>query len=76
VNYFIFRFAENKIIHTTFYYAGLHSLIASRPAKQQAGHWFGDRQRNGLYRVFYIIQSAITLAGTLYLVFGSIHFLF
>jgi uncharacterized membrane protein len=46
-------------------FAGLHSLLASRMVKQRAAARFGPRQFAGLYRVFYILQSALTLAGLL-----------
>ncbi|MDZ4821129.1 MAG: hypothetical protein SGJ20_19385 [Planctomycetota bacterium] len=38
----------------------VHSLLASRPAKRAAARTFGERNRNGLYRVFYIGQSFVT----------------
>ncbi len=42
--------------------AGHHSLLASRQAKQLASRLFGQRRRNGLYRVAFILQSlALTL---------------
>jgi len=40
----------------------LHSALASREAKRLAARTFGERNRNGLYRVFYIGQSAIATA--------------
>ncbi len=43
----------------------IHSLLASTYAKQRAADWLGPRQRSGLYRVFFILQSALTLAGLL-----------
>lgn len=46
-------------------YGGIHSLLASRMVKQRAAARFGPRQFAGLYRVFYILQSALTLAGLL-----------
>jgi protein-S-isoprenylcysteine O-methyltransferase Ste14 len=41
-------------------FAGVHSALASRQAKQAAESKLGVRQRNGLYRVFYIAQSLVT----------------
>lgn len=46
-------------------FAILHSLLASRGAKQFAARQFGVRQSDGLYRAFYIAQSGLTLAGLL-----------
>ena len=37
-----------------------HSALASRTAKRIAAETFGERNRNGLYRVFYIGQSVAT----------------
>jgi methanethiol S-methyltransferase len=52
-----------RVLFATGLFAGLHSLLATHSAKQRATHYFGDRQRNGLYRAFYIAQSALTLGG-------------
>ena len=41
----------------------VHSLLASRAAKRKAAELFGPRNRNGLYRVFYLGQSLVTFAG-------------
>jgi methanethiol S-methyltransferase len=46
-------------------FAGLHSLLASRRAKDTAAALLGSRARNALYRPFFIVQSAITLAALL-----------
>jgi protein-S-isoprenylcysteine O-methyltransferase Ste14 len=43
-------------------FAVVHSVLASRPAKQFAAQAFGERNRNGLYRPFYIGQSLVTFA--------------
>jgi methanethiol S-methyltransferase len=43
-------------------FGGVHSLLAARPVKKWAERQFGQRQRNGLYRPFYLLQSAVTLA--------------
>lgn len=40
----------------------VHSALASRAAKRLAAQTFGERNRNGLYRVFYIGQSLATFA--------------
>jgi protein-S-isoprenylcysteine O-methyltransferase Ste14 len=42
-------------------YAGLHSLLASAWAKRQAARWLGQRQRNGLYRGFFVAQATLLL---------------
>jgi hypothetical protein len=42
-------------------YAGLHSLLASVWAKRQAAYWLGQRQRNGLYRGFFVVQATLLL---------------
>jgi hypothetical protein len=54
-----------RVIAAVGLFGGVHSLLASRVAKQQAVKWFGVRHRNGLYRVFYLFQSVFTLAGLL-----------
>lgn len=43
-------------------FALLHSLLASRQAKEMAGRLFGQRQRNGLYRPFFLLQSVVSFA--------------
>jgi hypothetical protein len=51
-------------------YASLHSLLASAWAKRQtARRWLGQRQRNGLYRAFFVAQA------TLLFVVGAMVFL-
>src|SRR4051812_13654479 len=42
-----------KVVAATAVFAGVHSFFASRTAKRNAAELFGERQRNGLYRVFY-----------------------
>ncbi len=42
-------------------WAGVHSLLASRPVKDGVSRVAGTRARNGLYRPFYIIQSLATV---------------
>ena len=43
-------------------FGAVHSLLASRQAKAKAVEWFGERDRAGLYRPFFIAQSFVTLA--------------
>lgn len=54
-----------KVFFSVGIYAALHSLLASRAAKQSAAQWFGERQRSGWYRVFFLAQSVLTMAGLL-----------
>ena len=49
-----------KVAAATAVFGVVHSLLASRPAKRSAARTFGERNRNGLYRVFYIGQSLVT----------------
>ncbi|RPI33664.1 MAG: hypothetical protein EHM70_05335 [Chloroflexota bacterium] len=51
-----------KVMAGTLAFALLHSALASRAAKASASRWLGARQRNGLYRVFFIVQSFVSLA--------------
>ena len=44
-------------------FAVIHSLLASRSAKQRAVRVLGVRGRNGLYRVFFNAQAIVTTAG-------------
>ena len=41
-------------------FAAVHSLLASRSAKERAASRFGERNRNGLYRVFFNTQAIVT----------------
>ncbi len=43
-------------------YAVIHSLLASRPAKELVERTCGTRVRNGLYRPAYIVQAGLTTA--------------
>jgi hypothetical protein len=43
-------------------FAVVHSVLASKPAKGAAAKIVGDRNRNGLYRVFFIGQSLASFA--------------
>lgn len=49
-----------KVAAATAAFGVVHSLLASRTAKRAAARTFGERNRNGLYRVFYIGQSFVT----------------
>jgi hypothetical protein len=51
-----------KVIAATAVFGLVHSLLASRQAKAAAARVFGQRERNGWYRLFYLGQSVITLA--------------
>ena len=49
-----------KVAAATAAFGVVHSLLASLPAKRAAARAFGERNRNGLYRVVYIGQSLAT----------------
>ena len=49
-----------KVAAATAAFGLVHSALASRRAKRAAAETFGERNRNGLYRVFYLAQSAVT----------------
>jgi methanethiol S-methyltransferase len=49
-----------KVMAATAAFGVVHSALASRTAKRAAASAFGERNRNGLYRVFYITQSLVT----------------
>jgi hypothetical protein len=51
-----------KVVAATAAFAVLHSALASRAAKRRAAGLFGERNRNGLYRLFYIGQSVAAFA--------------
>lgn len=50
-----------KVAAATLLYAGIHTLLASRPAKKVATRLLGERLRNALYRPFYNAQSVTGL---------------
>ena len=50
-----------KVAAATAAFGLAHSALASRSAKRAAARTFGERNRNGLYRAFYIGQSLVTL---------------
>ena len=49
-----------KVMAATAVFGLLHSALAGRTAKRLAARSFGERNRNGLYRVFYLAQSVFT----------------
>jgi hypothetical protein len=49
-----------KVATATAVFGLVHSALASRTAKRSAARAIGQRNRNGLYRVFYLAQSAVT----------------
>lgn len=49
-----------KVAAATAAFGLIHSALASRSAKRAASRTFGERNRSGLYRVFYIGQSFVT----------------
>ena len=50
-----------RVLAATAAYGAVHSLLASRAAKETAARLLGRRARNALYRPFYIVQSVGTL---------------
>ena len=51
-----------KVVAATAVFGVVHSALASRQAKAAAARVFGQRERNGWYRLFYLAQSVVTLA--------------
>jgi len=51
-----------KVAAATAVFGAVHSALASSAAKRAATNCFGERNRNGLYRVFFIGQSLGTFA--------------
>lgn len=51
-----------KVAAATAAFGILHSALASRPAKRIASNILGERNRNGLYRVLFLAQSAASCA--------------
>lgn len=51
-----------QVAIATGFFAVTHSALASRPAKRAATRIVGERNRNGLYRVFFITQSIVTFS--------------
>ena len=50
-----------NVMMATAAFGVVHSAFASRGAKRAASRSFGERNRNGLYRLFYLAQSGATL---------------
>jgi methanethiol S-methyltransferase len=55
-----------RIMVATALFAAVHSAFASRHAKQVASDLVGLRNRNGLYRLFYIGQSVVSFGALAY----------
>jgi methanethiol S-methyltransferase len=49
-----------KAAAVTAVFGAVHSVLASRTVKRATARRFGERNRNGLYRVFYLSQSFVT----------------
>ncbi len=56
------RAAVGRVALICAIWAGVHSLLASKRAKEQAARIAGPRSRDGLYRLAYNAQSLVTLA--------------
>lgn len=52
-----------KIAAATILFAGIHTILASKSAKEKAVKLLGERKRNGLYRPLYNGLAVITLGG-------------
>jgi hypothetical protein len=52
-----------KVALATTAFGIIHSALTSHAVKEQVARLAGQRQRNGLYRLFFVIQSLVTLAG-------------
>lgn len=50
-----------KIFTLVAVFGAIHSLLATRAAKDQAARWFGEPFRNALYRPFFNLQSVVLL---------------
>jgi methanethiol S-methyltransferase len=55
-----------RIMGATAVFAAVHSALASRQAKRVASAIVGPRNRNGLYRLFYIGQSVVSFGALAY----------
>jgi hypothetical protein len=51
-----------KVAAATVLFALVHSLFASRAAKEWTARRLGERNRNGLYRAFFLGQSILSFA--------------
>ncbi len=56
------RAAVGRVVLVCAIWAGFHSLLASKPAKDLIGRVAGQRSRDGLYRLAYNAQSVATVA--------------
>jgi len=54
--------APGRVVLICVVWAGIHSLLASRRAKDASARVAGARSRDGLYRVAYNAQSVVTVA--------------
>ena len=54
--------SPGRVVLVCAVWAGVHSLLASRRAKDLAARTAGPRSRDGLYRVAYNAQSLVTVA--------------
>ncbi len=54
--------APGRVVLICAIWAGVHSLLASRWAKDASARIAGERSRDGLYRVAYNAQSVVTVA--------------
>ena len=54
--------APGRVVLICAIWAGIHSLLASRRAKDASARVAGARSRDGLYRVAYNVQSVVTVA--------------
>ena len=56
------RAAPGRVVLICAIWAGVHSLLASKRAKDASARVAGARSRDGLYRVAYNVQSVVTVA--------------
>ena len=56
------RAAAGRVVLICATWAGIHSLLASKPAKDLVTRTAGQRSRDGLYRLAYNAQSVLTVA--------------
>lgn len=65
--------AMGKIVAATFVFAVWHSLLCSDGAKNFARRILGMRRGTGLYRAFFMAQSALTTSALVIFIFLSPH---
>ncbi len=58
----MFKSNLTKVAGATALFAIVHTALASRRAKAAASRYLSQRNRNALYRPFYLAQSAVTIA--------------